>query len=174
MQFVGILTKDLLANSLTRRAPIPHTTFNLRMLGAEVNVPNEDQDPEVPAFEKLTQDSVFGVAGLDPDVEEALDDELPARSVEQGEHGLRKVDKWVMETHQERDRDGDVMLKEVRRRKRGKCKFCARKTSFFCPVCSSNSCGCPGRFWVCGPDVPYGRQCQSRHDSDWIFGNVEF
>ena len=113
MQFVGILTKDLLANSLTRRAPIPHTTFNLRMLGAEVNVPNRDQDPEVPAFKKLTQELVFGVAGLDPDVEEALDDELPARSVEQGEHGLRKVDEWVMETHQERDRHGDVMLKDV-------------------------------------------------------------
>lgn len=73
MDFVSLLTKDLLDNTLTRKAPLPDASFNLQVLGAEVAVPNEDQDPKVPASERLSQDSLLCMSVLDPEVEEALD-----------------------------------------------------------------------------------------------------
>lgn len=171
MDFVSLLTKGLLSNSLTCRTLLPHPSFNLEVLGAEVQVLGDEQDPEVPAFEKLSQESVFSVAGLHPEMEEVLNSKLPARSVEQGQHALRKVDEWIMETHEETDHTGKVKIRDVRRRKRGRCKFCGSKTSYYCYKCSFTT-DSPGRYWCCGPDVCNGREFQMKHDSEWVFGNM--
>ena len=173
MDFVSILVKDLLENSLTRRTNLPPSAFNLGMVGYEIALPGEDgnQDPEVPEFERLTQDSVFALPGEDPELDDALQEAMPARSVETGTHGLKKVDEFVTEQHQYNDAQGNELTRQIRRRKRGRCIFCDAKTSFHCPTCSAKRSR-SGRYWCCGPDSPNGRVCQSKHDSEWVFENV--
>ena len=171
--FISILTKDLLENTLTRRAPLPHPSFNIDFLGATVHVPTEVQDPEVPEFEKLTQESVFGVPGEDPELEEALNAHPPARSVTEGMHGLRKIDMWCIEKIYGTGGDGQAVVRDVRRRKRGKCRHCSAKTPWYCQACSFNPPECPGRYWCCGPDVAHGKECQQKHDSEWVLAGVD-
>ena len=172
MDFVSILVKDLFENSLTRRTNLPPRAFNLALTGYEIELPDEsNQDPEVPEFERLTQDSVFALPGEDPELDDALQEAMPARSVEAGTHGLKKVDEYVTEMHQYNDAQGNELTRQIRRRKRGRCIFCDAKTSFYCPTCSAKRPR-SGRYWCCGPDAPNGRICQSKHDSEWVFENV--
>ena len=114
IEFVSILAKDLLENRLTRNPVTPPSSFNLRsILGREVHVPGDEQDPEVQAFEKLTQDSVYAIPGEDLEVDEIFNDAMPARSVEQGKHGLKKIDEFQVEVIQEKDMEGNMKYREV-------------------------------------------------------------
>ena len=63
------------------------------MVGYEISLPDEDayQDPEVPEFEKLTQDSIFTLSVDDPELEDALQDAMPPQGLLKWEHmDLRK------------------------------------------------------------------------------------
>ena len=167
--YISILAKDLLNNTLTRRTNLPPSAFNVGMVGYEIAVPGPEQDPEIPAAERNTQESVYAIPGEDPALDEALNEALPERSVETGAHGLKKVEERVTENVEYIDTHGNVRVRTTKRRKRGRCVACERKTSFFCPACSKK----PGRngckYWVCGPDAEGGRMCQAKHDSEWIF-----
>ena len=105
-------------------------------------------------------------------MEQLYDASRSIRTVEAGEHGLKKVDEWTTEHREEfNEETGFVEIKPKRRRKRGKCHFCKRKTSWFCPACPTpkNS----SRYWCCGPDTSHGRDCQAKHDTEWVFVEVE-
>ena len=178
--FVSVLTKDLLENHLSRDALVPPPSFNLagernrraedenQIVGSLIQVPGFEMDPVIPQFERLTQDSIYPIPGEDPEVDDALDSIMPERSVERGEHGLKKIDEWVVETITEKDERGRMLMKNQKRRERGVCNYCQKKTSYFCPACTPGDKA--SKFWCCGPDVRDGRQCQALHDSKWIFG----
>ena len=176
ISFVSILAKDLLFNSLTRRTNLPPAAFNLGMVGYEIAVPAQnqiavpgpDQDPEIPAAERHTQESVYPIPGEDPILDYALNEAMPARSVEMGDHGLKRVEEFVAENINYNDGHGNLCVRSTNRRKRGRCVACNRKTLYYCPLCSNKE-GRNGRYWVCGPDAPHGRICQAKHDSDWVF-----
>ena len=74
--------------------------------------------------------------------------------------------RWESVTVQERDEKNNVRIREVKRRKRGRCKFCNRKTSYFCPMCTHSDKA--KKYWYCGPDVTDGRTCQAKHDTEWV------
>lgn len=167
MKFISILAKDMLNNHLTREAPVPEPAFNINLVGGVVNVPHTNVDPEVPLFERLTQDSIYPIPGEDPELDDAMDEAMPAREVTKGEHGIKKIDEWVSEPIHVTDAMGRVSVRDGKRRKRGLCNYCGRKTSYFCPACSPADKAL--KFWCCGPDVVDGRDCQYKHDSKWIF-----
>ena len=168
MDFTSILVNDLLNNSLTRKAPLPPESFNIALVGTEITVPEEDQEPEIPAFEKLTQDSVFALAGVDEVLNDVLEDAMPTWSVERGEHGLRKTEEYVNEPVQEMNERDEVIARKVNRRKRGRCRICGKKTPWYCPKCTEED---PkgAKYWCYGPDVPNGKECYYKHDTEWVF-----
>ena len=141
------------------------------MLGVQVAaVPSEQQDPEVPVHERLTQDSVFPVPGSEPELEDALNSIMPTRSVEQGLHRLEKTDEFTVELIQSTDAEGKTTTKEVTRRKRGRCQHCGRKTAYFCKECTKQVRN-GTKYWCCGPDAPGGRDCQIKHDTEYVFAD---
>ena len=166
IDFVSILVKDLFDNTLTRKINTPPRTFNVGMIGYELALPDNHQDPEVPEFERQTQDSVFALPGEDPEEDDRLQSAMPSRSVEEGTHGLRKINEFVFEQKAYTDAKGNELTRQVKRRKRGRCVHCGQKTPFYCPKCSETK---SGKYWCCGLDVPDGRICQATHDSKWIF-----
>ena len=98
IDFVSILAKDLLTNKLTRSAPVPSPSYNHSLFGSVVNVPDREEDPFVPRNEPLTQDSIIeSHPNENWIVEEVYDRARSLKSVEKGEHGLKKVDKWIIE-----------------------------------------------------------------------------
>ena len=148
--FTSILCKDLLENKCSRRIVLPPNSFNLRYEdaadaasgGPAVGmIVGTEEHVDVPADEGITQDSY--VNAITPDRLGLRHIENPKAESEPEEtakpevtHNLLKNDEWTTETQEIEDEEtGETTLRMVKRRKRGLCFNCKKKTAFFCPDC---------------------------------------
>ena len=175
MEFVSVLTKDLLRNKLTRKVPALPTAFNIMPNPDTVSVRNpaidQEEDSravaETAAFQ-MTQESIVDCPAAMFTDDEALENAL-ASSLEdrRSSHGLIMNTEMTTEVVEEKDADGTLKVKQNIRRKRGICNYCKHKTFWFCPVCPPKPRA--SKHWCCGPSQPNGHVCNAKHDSSWCY-----
>ena len=188
MDYVSILTKDMLTNQCSRTIHKPPDTFNVREEGDEVGATgvssgpavsmliNANNETSVPATERLTQDSSLDattLAGLTVTNQNQQSKTLPNYMAKpEVNHNLVRTQEWTTESVENLNEDtGEITFKQVKRRKRGVCVYCKLKTSFHCPHCKPPIKST--KFWVCGHDTPKGKLCRLKHDREWLDADLE-
>ena len=178
MDYVSILTKDMLSNRCSRAIHLQPDTFNVARgeeedrgetrvrsgpnVGMVINANNEGN---VPATEGLTQDS-FSM-GATTTASTGLEALLNRVAAPERHHTLVRTHERTTETIEDHDEDtGQVTFRQTQRRKRGVCVYCKAKTSFYCPHCRPPNKF--AKFWVCGNDSKQGKVCQLKHDREWL------
>ena len=169
MEYVSILTKDMLGNRCSRTLNLPPDSFNLDRNSpkpAVGMVVNANPNPSVPPTEALTQDSSLDRATLSGYASLSRN-ENAAAALPEATHNLIRTQEMTTESTENLNEDtGEVTFKDVHRRKRGICVYCRAKTSFFCPNCRPPTKF--SKFWVCGHDAPKGKVCQLKHEQEWV------
>ena len=117
---------------------------------------------------RLTQDSTLD--SID-DAEDQIDHETLERS-HMHKHRLLNTVEMTMERTQNEDETGDVRIRYVQRKRRGRCRRCNKKTSHYCAKCkpekTPDNPNQARRYWLCHPDT--GRQCWKSHLRGTFFG----
>lgn len=168
MEFVDMLAYDCLHNELPDKVPEKAALTIAPVMVRNDNVPNIESPPrsrnsfqtEVPEHNPITppqidiqQNSLAPIAGSELAIQGQIDSELR-------QHKLVRNEEWKIERRQR----GDGRVRNVKRRKRGKCTICKddnNKTLFYCECCPPPPKA--KRFWVCHPDSKNGGACLAAH-----------
>ena len=194
VEFASLLTQDLLDNMLSREIPdklegtsvahtidVAGTLSNLKQgprTGSVITVDTGNRGKECVDTERLTQDSFLQEIDLYESEDEKRNRLLPQPTKPDNTPGN------ILEKHRVVLFDGNTRyartVKKGRkkdlvhgvRRIRGKCHYCSKRTSYFCPTCP------PQRHskvhWCCGPPADLTPRsndkhvmCQRMHEKWW-------
>ena len=145
LKFVGFLANDLIKSKRSKEVLLKTDTFSIEANGVLVL-----HEGSVADSEPLTQDSaLMDVESEDEDDEDGGD--LPAGFYIEANHVLKEIDETIVESTMKKvvGKDGTVKRKMYQslRKRRGRCIYCGRKTSWFCPICPIQNGSM--RHWCC-------------------------
>ena len=166
VKFAAILAKDMLNNQFSKNCSANNTVFRTEFpsppvqskvgLSVTVDYVREHTTLEDESLISALTSSLNSPPGTSSSKSSAGTPKNNLRDCFEG-HDL--VQCMEVETYYKRDKDDKLRVAE--RRKRGRCKACKNKTTYYCPKCKA--IGSTNRAWYCQALTQTGPQCAVIH-----------